>query len=244
MTADPAALYRLLKKEYGPQGWWPLVNIETGLSCYGVIRKNPVYDEMFEVITGSILTQGVAWKNVEKAINNLKKSGVLNPRLMKDTPNSVIAEMIKPSGYFNQKALKLKNFIEWFEKKEFSFDNILKHKTSDIRQELLSIKGIGPETADSILLYAFNRKIFVVDAYTKRIFSRLGMFSPESRYDEVQSFFHSGFPGNVKIYNEYHALIVAHGKDICRGKPLCDKCSISDYCAYYTSNVYNSSSKD
>ena len=237
MTADPAALYMLLKKKYGPQGWWPILDIETGISCYGVIKKKPAYDDMFEIITGAILTQGVAWTNVEKALFNLKKAGILNPRKIIDESLSVIAEKIRPSGYFNQKALKLKNFAGWFEQKDFSFDNILKHKTPEIRRELLGIKGIGPETADSILLYAFNRKIFVVDAYTKRICSRLGMFSSESRYDDVQGFFHSGFTGTIKIYNDYHALLVAHGKDICRVKPLCDRCFIRNDCSYFISNM-------
>jgi endonuclease-3 related protein len=235
MMTDPAALYRLLKKNYGPQGWWPLFSVETGLSCYGVIKNKPCYDEMFEIITGAILTQGVAWTNVEKAIHNLKRAGMLNPGKIKDTPVSIIADKIKPSGYFNQKAIKLKNFIEWFERKDFSFEEILKGKTLQIRKDLLSIKGIGPETADSILLYAFNRKIFVVDAYTKRIFSRLGQINSESSYDDVQRFFHSTMQGSVKAYNEYHALIVAHGKDFCKSEPLCARCCINDFCLYYSS---------
>jgi len=244
MTADPAVIYRLLKKKYGSQGWWPIVDSETGLSCYGVIKKKPDYDEIVEIITGSILTQGVAWTNVEKAISNLKKAGLLQPLKIKKASISVIAELIRPSGYFNQKALKLKNFIEWFEKWDFSFDNLLHHTTPVVRRELLSIRGIGPETADSILLYAFNRKIFVVDAYTKRIFSRLGIIAPESGYGEVQSFFHSCFTGNVKMFNDYHALIVVHGKDICRTKPLCNQCSIRDYCSYCIENLSHSSLKD
>jgi len=234
MTLEPAALFALLKKFYGPQGWWPVICPETGESHYNVIKK-PDYNEAFEIIIGSILTQNVAWKNVEKALFNLKKAEMLNPHVLKKTPVNLIAEEIRPSGYYNQKAIKIKNFIEWFEKADFSFESILKNKTENIRNSLLSVKGIGPETADSILLYAFNRKIFVIDAYTKRIFSRLGNIYPSCSYEEAQNYFHSAVPGSAKLYNEYHALIVAHGKDICKKNPLCNKCFIKSHCAYNSS---------
>jgi endonuclease-3 related protein len=229
MIRDPAAIYRLFKKQYGSQGWWPLIDENTGESCYCIISKASDY-EIFEISIGAILTQAVSWKNVEKALYNLKKAGLLDPVKLHKTPLNKIAEKIKPSGYFNQKALKIKNFLAWFEKYNFSSDKIVKCKTEDIRKELLSIKGIGPETADSILLYAFNRKVFVVDAYTKRIFSRLGLVNGKSSYNELQKFFHESFPGSVKIYNEYHALIVAHGKDICKSKPLCGECCFRSFC--------------
>ena len=229
MTTDPAALYRLFRKHYGSQGWWPLINADTGESSYGIINKASD-SEIFEISIGAILTQAVAWKNVEKALYNLKKSGLLDPVKLYNAPVEIIAEKVKPSGYFNQKAVKIKNFLAWFEKHNFSSDQIAKYKSEDIRRQLLSIKGIGPETADSILLYAFNRKVFVVDAYTKRIFSRLGLLNEESSYNEIQLFFHLSFPGSVKIYNEYHALIVAHGKDICKSKPLCRECCVKSLC--------------
>lgn len=234
MIPGPAALFELFKKFYGPQGWWPVISLETGESCYNVI-KNPDYNEAFEIIIGAILTQSVAWKNVEKALFNLKKAEMLNPRVLKKTPVNLIAEKIRPSGYFNQKAIKIKNFIEWFEEEDFSFEAILKSKTENISDKLLSIKGIGPETADSILLYAFSRKIFVIDAYTKRIFSRLGLIDPLCSYEDAQNYFHSAVPGSVKIYNEYHALIVAHGKDVCKKKPLCNECFMKSFCAYSSS---------
>lgn len=231
MTLDPAALFVLLKKFYGPQGWWPIISPETGESCYSVIKK-PDYNEIFEIIIGAILTQSVAWKNVEKALFNLKKSGMLDPHVLKNSPLNLIAEKIRPSGYFNQKAIKIKNFLEWFEKEDFSFELILKSKTGNIRNNLLSIKGIGPETADSILLYGFSRKIFVIDAYTKRIFSRLGLIDSASTYEDVQNYFHYSVPGSAKVFNEYHALIVAHGKDVCKKNPLCKDCCIKSFCAY------------
>lgn len=229
MITDPAVLYRLLKKHYGKQGWWPLVCGETGESSYGIIG-NPSDAEVFEICIGAILTQAVSWKNVEKALYNLKQAGFFDPVNMFAAPVELIAEKIKPSGYFNQKALKIKNFLTWYREYDFSSSLISKNKTENIRKELLAIKGIGPETADSILLYALNRKIFVVDAYTRRIFSRLGIINAESSYNEIQSFFQSSIPGSVKLYNEYHALIVAHGKDICRSKPLCDRCCINHLC--------------
>ena len=141
MTTDPAAFYRLFRKHYGSQGWWPLINAATGESTYGIINKASD-SEIFEISIGAILTQAVAWKNVEKALYNLKKSGLLDPVKLSNAPVEIIAEKVKPSGYFNQKAVKIKNFLAWFEKFNFSSDQIAKYKTEDITEP----KGIIEET--------------------------------------------------------------------------------------------------
>lgn len=216
---------------YGKQGWWPVLSILTGRSEYGTgAPKND--DERFEIVIGAILTQNVAWKNVEKGLEALKKNKILNPRKLHKAESGLIASCIRPTGYFNQKTIKIKNFLNWFKGFDYSFDKLNSIKTPVLRNCLLEINGVGPETADSILLYALNRKIFVIDAYTKRIFSRLNLISPDDAYDSIQGFFHKEFNGTIKKYNEYHALIVAHGKDICRNKPLCSECCLKHICCY------------
>ena len=134
------------------------------------------------------------------------------------------------------RALKIKYFLNWFREFNYSFDELKKFRTDVLRAKLLEINGIGPETADSILLYAMSRKIFVIDAYTKRVFSRLNLTSADDSYSSMQDFFHREFRGTVKKYNEFHALIVAHGKDICKNKPLCPDCCLKETCFYYSEN--------
>ncbi|MCU0820979.1 MAG: endonuclease III domain-containing protein [Spirochaetes bacterium] len=204
-------IYRALLKTYGPQYWWP-------------------GDTPFEISIGAILTQNVSWKNVETAIGNLKAEKLITPKTLYGAPDKKIAPLIRPTGYYNQKTKKIKNFLGWFKRYNFSFARLEKIEPAVLRQELLSINGIGPETADSILLYAISKKIFVVDAYTKRIFGRIGFFSEKSTYHEIQDFFHGHFRGDVSDYNEFHALIVKHGKDVCRTKPLCGECCIKEVC--------------
>lgn len=224
-------IYSVLLHKYGKQGWWPIVSSKTGTSEYGT--GAPADDgDRFEIVIGAILTQNVAWKNVEKALASLKKKKILSPKKLHRTGNQVIAECIRPAGYYNQKAIKIKNFLDWFAAMDYSFEEMKKMKTGVLRERLLEINGVGPETADSILLYAMERKIFVTDAYTKRIFSRLDLTSPDDSYDTVQKFFHDEFSGTVKKYNEFHALIVAHGKDICKNKPLCEGCCLSHSCTF------------
>lgn len=222
-------IYKLLLDNYGPQGWWPVLNVKTGHSVYSGVEALSSR-VMFEICIGAILTQNVAWKNVEKSLVNIKTAGLLAPVALDSADNSAIAGMIKSSGYYNQKAIKIKNFLSWFKKYRFSFKKLESMETGMLRSELLSVNGIGPETADSILLYALQRKIFVVDAYTRRIFSRIGLVQADCSYDELQSFFHKTFSGETAMYNEYHALIVSHGKDICRNKPGCDNCCLHRYC--------------
>jgi len=232
------SIYSSLLKRYGVQGWWPVLNPGTGCSVYsGGFPSGS--RTMFEICIGAILTQNVAWKNVEKSLMQLKSSGLLSPRILHETENSVIAGLIRSSGYYNQKAIKIKSFLDWFRGYGYSFSRLQKLDTAVLRKELLSVRGIGPETADSILLYALNRKIFVVDAYTRRIFSRLGLVDPSCTYDDLQLFFHKKFHSDTAGYNEYHALIVAHGKEICKNRPLCTDCCLRSKCRYTSTEKHN-----
>ncbi|MBW2977434.1 endonuclease [Candidatus Woesearchaeota archaeon] len=196
-------IFKKLYSEFGPQKWWP------------VNSKNP----QFEVIIGAVLTQNTSWKNVEKALTNLEKEKLISINKIKKTRKDKIAKLIKPSGYYNQKAERLKLIAEFFSKNK-----------SPTREELLTVKGIGPETADSILLYAFNKPIFVVDAYTKRIFSRLGFCDGDCSYDELQELFHKNLPKKAKLFNEYHALLVELGKNYCTKKANCKDCLLNKIC--------------
>jgi len=201
--------YNKLFKAFGPQRWWP-------------------GDTPFEVIVGAILTQNTAWKNVEKAIHNLKKAKVLQPKKMHDLSERELAKLIRPAGYFNIKAKRLKHFLNYlFDRYGGRLDRMFRKRTDALRRELLSVNGIGPETADSILLYAGNHPVFVVDAYTKRIFSRHQIIKEDTDYHDIQKLFVDNLPHDVKIFNEYHALIVSIGKDFCRNrKPLCSRCPL------------------
>ncbi len=194
---NPFDIFNILLKEYGPQHWWP--------------GETP-----FEVMVGAILTQNTNWGNVEKAINNLKRAGALSPEAINAMPEGTLAELIRPSGYFNIKAKRLKSFIRYLvETYGGNIKKMREREPAQVRSELLSVTGIGPETADSIMLYALDMPVFVVDAYTNRIFSRHGFFPPDSDYHEVQKFFMDALPRDVKLYNEYHALIVRLAKERC-----------------------------
>ena len=224
-------IYSIMAASYGKQGWWPVYNTAAGRSEYGTgAPKND--EDRFEIAIGAILTQNVAWKNAEKGLEALKKNRIFTPRKLHKSDNELIAFCIRPTGYFNQKTLKIKNFLNWFKDFNYSFEKLKSIKTPVLRDSLLEINGVGPETADSILLYALNRKIFVIDAYTKRIFSRLNLTQHNGTYNYYQEFFHIEFNGTAKKYNEYHALIVAHGKDICKNKPLCSQCCLNNICSY------------
>lgn len=194
-------IYERLLAHFGKQDWWPC---KTG--------------KRFEIITGAILTQNTNWKNVEKALDNLSKEKLLSRNAIKKAPTSKLASAIRPSGYYKQKAKKLKAFASF---------------SGDItRENLLSIWGIGPETADSILLYAYNKPYFVVDAYTKRVFSRLRMLKGNEDYEEIRHYFESRLPKNVKIYKEFHALIVELAKNYCKKQPLCNNCPLAKNCSF------------
>jgi len=201
--------YNKLLRAFGPQHWWP-------------------GDTPFEVIVGAILTQNTAWTNVEKAIHNLKKAKLLTPGKLHDLSQDEIAKYIRPAGYFNIKAKRLKYFLNYlFDNYGGNLKKMFKKRTDAVRRELLSVNGIGPETADSILLYAGNHPVFVVDAYTKRIFSRHQVVKTDADYHNIQELFMKNLPHDVKMFNEYHALIVKAGRDFCRTrKPLCSRCPL------------------
>jgi endonuclease-3 related protein len=204
-------MFTELLNHFGPQHWWPG---ETEL----------------EVIVGAVLTQNTNWKNVEKAILNLKEKGLLSLFRLNALSVSDLAQLIRPAGYFNIKAKRLKNLIDLL-REEYHLDlsELLEKETDTLRQELLSVNGIGPETADSILLYAANRPVFVVDAYTHRILKRHGMTDEQTDYHELQSLFMEHLPDDPSLYNEFHALIVKTGKEYCRREPLCHLCPLQEW---------------
>ncbi len=202
-------IYRRMYEALGPQGWWP--------------GESP-----FEVCIGAILTQNTNWQNVERAIANLKEAGLLSPQALYALPVEILAEYIRPAGYFRVKARRLKNFIKFLvEEFQSSLDNLFSLPLSEARQRLLGVSGIGPETADSILLYAGGKPIFVVDAYTRRILLRHGLATEDMTYQDLQDLFMKHLPPESTLFNEYHALLVAVGKKFCRPrKPLCSACPL------------------
>jgi endonuclease-3 related protein len=202
-------IHDLLYDRYGPQQWWP-------------------GDSRFEIIVGAILTQNTNWLNVEKAIANLKTADCLDPAKLAEIETGRLAELIRPAGYYNIKAKRLKNFMDWLFADRFAGDlDVVAQMSADVlRGELLGVTGIGPETADSILLYAFEKPVFVVDAYTCRVMGRHGFLEPEAGYEQIREFFESSLPTDVKLFNEYHALLVRTGKEYCRPKPKCAGCPL------------------
>ncbi len=205
-------LYERLHAHYGPQGWWP--------------AETP-----FEMAIGAILTQATAWANVERAIANLKAAAALSPAALAALPEEELAALIRPAGYFRAKARKLKAFVSVLAD-EFGGElgRLLALPTAQLRARLLAIYGVGPETADSIALYAGGHPLFVVDAYTRRLFHRLGWAAERATYDELQSLFAAHLPAEAPLFNEYHALIVRHGKEVCRRRPRCACCVLADLC--------------
>jgi len=210
--SDLLNIYRTLFNHYGPRNWWP--------------AESP-----FEVVIGAILTQNTNWKNVEKAIANLRQADALRIDAILNLELQALEQLIRPSGFFRQKAERLQLFCRYLEEHhQRSLDHLFAQELHLARQELLSLKGIGPETADSILLYAGQQPSFVVDAYTQRLFGRLGLLAGGEKYAFVRNFFMSNLPEDTQLYNEYHALIVIHCKDFCRKKPLCQNCPCADIC--------------
>jgi len=209
MTPDKLTeIYQLLYEAFGPQHWWP--------------GETP-----FEIIAGAILTQNTSWTNVEKAIENLKSGKYLTPPGLHTVDISLLAEMIRPAGYYNIKAKRLKNFVDWlFDSYNGQITNLETVYTDQLREELLEIKGIGRETADSILLYALGRPVFVVDAYTARITMRHKLIEPDADYEQLRELFESNLPEDVRLFNEYHALLVRAGKEFCKTKARCSGCPL------------------
>ncbi|MBN1114496.1 MAG: endonuclease III domain-containing protein [Oligoflexia bacterium] len=204
-------IYRALYLESGYQDWWP-------------------GDSDFEIAVGAILTQNTAWSNVERAINNLKTSHRLTLEGILSLSLDELATLIRPSGYFNQKAKYLYDFCKFLT--SYPIRSLQKMDLDAARSLLLSVRGVGFETADSMLLYAVGLPVFVVDAYTKRIFSRLGFTDPEISYTDLQDFFHKNLDKDLELFRDYHAQVVMLGKDHCKPTPECGGCPLADYCCF------------
>jgi len=201
-------MYRLMLDRFGPQGWWPAAG-------------------PFEVIVGAVLTQNTNWGNVERAIENLRRKDLLDIHRLHTVPVDVLSGAIRPAGYFNVKAGRLKNLIRFIvEQYRGNLDLMLQEDADTLRNGLLGVKGVGPETADSIALYAAEHPFFIVDAYTYRILSRHHMVEEQVSYDYMQELFMDALPKDVPLYQEFHALIVRTGKECCRKTPRCDVCPI------------------
>ncbi len=209
---DLPAIYHKLLNHHGARHWWP--------------AETP-----FEVIVGAILTQNTNWSNVEKAIANLRRANALTLNAILHLDREKLEQLIRPSGFFRQKAERLQLFCHHIERHHHgSLDHLFDQDLEPLRKELLQLKGIGPETADSILLYAGQRPTFVVDAYTNRLFQRLGILTGKEKYDEIRTLFMENLPRRTSLYNEYHALIVLHCKEFCRKTPRCRGCPCADIC--------------
>lgn len=201
-------IYNTLFTYYKKQHWWP--------------AKTP-----YEMMVGAILTQNTAWSNVEKAIANFGDN--LTPRYIETASQQELIDIIRPSGFFNQKSLRIKRLTDWYRKYNYDIMLAKQQDGGRLREQLLDINGVGRETADSILLYALGKPFFVVDAYTRRILSRMGYAVPRD-YDGIRSMIENNIPKDVGIYNEFHALIVVHAKNSCKTKPVCTGCIMSDIC--------------
>jgi endonuclease-3 related protein len=203
-------MYYAMYEKLGPSYWWP-------------------GDSVFEICLGAILTQNTNWNNVEKAIINLKANKLLDPKKLFFLSDENLASLIRPAGYYRIKTRRLKNFLMFLKKEvDFNIERLKKYPTQELRKKLLSIKGVGPETADSMLLYGFEKEIFVVDAYTARIFNRHSLVEEDITYDELQDFCMRNLPCDVELYKEFHALIVRTGKKWCKKKRvLCGDCPLS-----------------
>ena len=214
-SLSPAEVYDRLLARYGVQGWWPA-------------------ESQFEVMVGAVLTQATAWTNVEKAIANLRRAEALSPRAVREMDAAELEALIKPSGFFRVKARRLRALCDFIGAR-FSddLDAMAREPAESLRREILEVDGVGEETADDILLYALGFPIFVVDAYTRRVFHRLGASAEDARYADLQRMFHAALPRDAALFNEYHALIVRHAAARCRKRnPLCDGCPLADACEY------------
>jgi endonuclease-3 related protein len=207
-------IFQRLLRSYGPQHWWPA-------------------ETAFEVMVGAVLTQNTSWVNVERAIANLKQQNALSASHIVAMPHKRLARLLTPVGYFNVKATRLKNFCHWYDSVG-GLPRLQRLTTVTLRKRLLDVNGIGPETADDMLLYAFDRPVFVIDAYTRRLFLRLGMIEGGESYETLRHLFEAKLKrvkDKVMLFNEYHALIVHHAKYYCRSKPVCSECCLRRYCS-------------
>jgi endonuclease-3 related protein len=209
MTTALADVYGRLLAAYGPQHWWP-------------------GDSPFEILVGAVLVQNTAWQNVRKAIDNLKRADLLEPHALYEVPAEELQDLIRPAGYFRMKARRLRNLLKLLvEKYDGSLEVMFRTDLATLRAELLAVNGVGPETADSILLYAGGLPTFVVDAYTHRVFARHGWIEFDADYYAVQEHFESGLERDAALYNEYHALLVRVGRLHCRKTPQCGGCPLA-----------------
>ncbi len=218
-------VYKTLLSHFGKQYWWPTITAA----------------KETEIIIGAILTQNTSWKNVEKAIANLAAEDMVDFSKIAAAKKEKIARLVRPSGYYNQKTERLQLFAKYvWNKYDGNVKNLLRQKTAELRKELLELKGIGPETADSILLYAASKDAFVIDAYTKRIFSRIGACSDNISYDDLQRLITKNLPKSMysaEVFSQYHALLVEHGKNTClKNNPLCGQCPLLGCCDYGKQN--------
>lgn len=205
-------IYGRLFERFGPRSWWP--------------AETP-----FEVCVGAILTQNTAWSNVEKAVSALKQAAILTPVAMRAVEEKQLAQLIRPAGYFNVKSQRLKEFVGWlFDQHNGLLEHMFTVEWRRLRAELLQVRGIGPETADAILLYAGHKPTFVVDAYTRRLFYRFGLLPEDAGYEQTRQLCMAHLPADVPLFNEYHALIVEQCKQFCRKKPLCNGCPLQGDC--------------
>lgn len=213
-------IYRTLLDTYGPRGWWP--------------GEGP-----FEVMVGAILTQNTAWRNVERALGNLKNAGVLSPAGLRTLPPERLEQLLRPAGYFRVKARRLRALLDYLHQKHGDDPaSLARGDLETLRRELLGVHGVGPETADSILLYAAGHPTFVVDAYTRRLLGRLGLVPEKADYEEVRALFMAHLPHDPALFNEYHALIVHHGKERCRRRePRCEQCPLLERCVHRSNRV-------
>lgn len=203
-------LYDALRAVYGEQPWWPA-------------------DSAFEVVVGAVLTQNAAWSNVEKAIERMKAAGLMSLPALLDTDLDALAEVIRPSGYYNIKAKRLRNLCA-FLSGEGGLDAFAGCDLADQRKALLQVNGVGPETADDILLYALDQPVFVIDTYTRRLLQRYGLARGDESYEDLRSGFEQALDTDVYLFQQYHALIVMHAKAVCRKTPICGSCSLATSC--------------
>jgi endonuclease-3 related protein len=203
--------YERMLAAFGPQHWWP-------------------GDSPFEIMVGTVLVQNTAWRNVEHAINNLRDAGVMEPHALYQLPPAELSELIRPSGYYQVKTKRLRNLLQFVvEQYDGSLDAMFSTNLHSLREQLLAINGIGPETADAILLYAGGLPTFVVDTYSHRILARHGWLDYDASYDDIKDYFESTLPDDAALYNEYHALLVRVGKDYCkRTAPKCEACPLAE----------------
>lgn len=203
--------YAALSARFGHRNWWPA-------------------DTPFEVCVGAVLTQNTSWKNVVKAIDNLKNASSLDPFVIYRMPVDELVQLIRPAGYYNIKAARLRNLIAHLvDNHQGDLSSLFSAPVDCLREELLAIKGVGKETADSIMLYAAGKPIFVVDAYTKRVLERHGLITDKADYDSVQRLFHSNLPLDLPLFNDFHAQFVAVGHNYCKKRPLCDICPLQKF---------------